>query len=173
MSSAGEAAPSKNKGEKTIWKVSATIANKRAMRRRGPGEIVMVSGFIPPAPLSKIIAHAQAGWNGPPGRLERMPGKHRKTCCPEYRLRAASKPPDGPQTRNQATERRSKLPREKSLRILASSSGAVLIGSYRFRGLILPQRLQSDDSARRGAEYSIYARPPVLRSMTGYCLSNN
>jgi hypothetical protein len=54
MSSAGEAAPSKNRGEKTIWKVSATIANKRAMRRRGPGEIVMVSGFIPPAPLSKL-----------------------------------------------------------------------------------------------------------------------
>jgi hypothetical protein len=29
---------------------------------RGPAEIVMVSGFIPPAPLSNIIAHAQAGW---------------------------------------------------------------------------------------------------------------
>ena len=60
MSSAGEAAPSKNKGEKTIWKVSATIANKRAVRMRGPGEIVMVSGFIPPAAPINIIAHAQA-----------------------------------------------------------------------------------------------------------------
>ena len=46
MSSAGEAAPSKNKGENTIWKVSATIANKRAVRMRGPAEIVMVPGFI-------------------------------------------------------------------------------------------------------------------------------
>jgi hypothetical protein len=62
MSSAGEAAPSKNKGEKTIWQVSATIANKKAVRMRGPAVIVMVSGFIPPAPLSNIIAHAQAGW---------------------------------------------------------------------------------------------------------------
>jgi len=60
MSSAGEAAPSKNKGEKTIWQVSATIANKKAVRMRGPAVIVMVSGFIPPAPLSNIIAHAQA-----------------------------------------------------------------------------------------------------------------
>ena len=60
MSSAGEAAPSKNKGEKTIWKVSATIANKRAVRMRGPAEIVMVFGFIPPAPLSNIIAHAES-----------------------------------------------------------------------------------------------------------------
>jgi hypothetical protein len=40
------------------------MANKRAVRMRGPGEIAMVFGFIsiPPAPI-KIIAHGQAGCN--------------------------------------------------------------------------------------------------------------
>jgi hypothetical protein len=153
MSSAGEAAPSKNKGEKTIWKVSATIANKRAMRRRGPGEIVAVSGFIPPAPLSNIIAHAQSSRMpkrvGTPHQvgLERMPGKHRKTCCPEYRLRAASKLPDGRQTRNHATE-------------------------ARFSGLILPAGLKQSIWGLGEAEFP-KRRAARFTLLAGWCLTSN
>jgi hypothetical protein len=43
MSSAGDKAPSTNKGKTTIWSASATMANTMAARKRKPGEIVMVS----------------------------------------------------------------------------------------------------------------------------------
>ena len=51
MSSAGEAAPSKSKGENRIWKASAAIAKTRAVRMRGPAEIVMaLSWFMSTSP---------------------------------------------------------------------------------------------------------------------------
>src|ERR1035437_3631405 len=43
MSSAGDKAPSTNKGKTTTWSASATMANTMAARKRGPGEIVTVS----------------------------------------------------------------------------------------------------------------------------------
>ena len=43
MSSAGDKAPSTNKGKTTIWSASAMMTSTRAARKRGPGVIVMVS----------------------------------------------------------------------------------------------------------------------------------
>jgi hypothetical protein len=60
--------------------------------------------------------------------------------------------------------------RIRQTRLLGSAISRYAVA---FRGLILTQRLGSDDSARRSAENSIYVRPPVLRSMAGYRLSNN
>lgn len=42
-SSAGDNAPATNNGRTTIWSASAMIASIRAVRKRGPGEIVIVS----------------------------------------------------------------------------------------------------------------------------------
>jgi hypothetical protein len=59
----------------------------------------------------------------------------------------------------------SKLPRENSLHILASSSGAVLIGSYRFSGLILFW-VRNPGPRRNGLSPARRGRSAVLRRCT-------
>jgi hypothetical protein len=99
MSSAGERAPSTKLGKTTICSASATTARIMAVRKRGPGEIVIVASVMAliTSPLVSILSDAiatiEVSQKKGVGRAYSRPGGAVKNLC--ERLSRPANPPSG------------------------------------------------------------------------------